>query len=201
MDDEKEEPVFPQVEETVADESEAGVIQDQEQVTEETKETKVPLSALQKERRKRQELENRLQYLESQQKQEPDTSKYESATKEDLSKKEFDIIRKIEETNWVKSNADKYERLNELLPEFLKQRPHLALAINSRPNRYEEAWELMQALTPKQQAQLKPQGAKKEAPGTPTSVPKGAAMNQAVDVMTMSDAEFNAWRQSKRQGR
>jgi hypothetical protein len=69
------------------------------------------------------------------------------------------------------------------------------------PNRWEEAWELMSALTPKQQQQLKTNPVKRDAPGAPTGVPKAAAINQAVDVMSMSDAEFSTWRQSQRKRR
>ena len=57
---------------------------------------------------------------------------------------------------------------------------------------------LMEALTPKQQAALKPQSAKREAPGSPVGVPKAAGVNQAVDLMAMSDSEYTAWRASKK---
>jgi len=186
------------------------VEQDVEQVLaqEEAKEsqTKVPLSALQKERRKRQELELELQWeKQNNQKhsvQSPppeDTSKYESATREDLSKAQEEAMRAFEEKMWIKQNPEKYEKINEQLPTFLKQRPNLASAINAAGNRYEEAFTLMEALTPKQQQTLtKAATPKKEAPGAPTSVPKVTAMNQAVDVMTMSDSEFSAWRKSQK---
>lgn len=174
--------------------------------------THVPLSALQKERKKRQELEQELQWernraraeAQAQQKpQEEDNSRYESATKEDLTRSQDEAIRIIEEKLWIKSNPEKYEKINEFLPQFLKQRPNLAPAINAAQNRYEEAYTLMEALTPKQQQQIRtaPQQPKKEAPGSPGSVPKAASLNQAVDVMSMSDAEFAAWRQSQRKRR
>ena len=88
-------------------------------------------------------------------------------------------------------------------PKFLKQRPHLAAAIDLAPNRYEEAFELMDKLSPKQKQTLReaPPKPKKEAPNAPGSVPKAAALNEAVDYMKMSDAEFNAWRQEKRRSR
>jgi hypothetical protein len=59
----------------------------------------------------------------------------------------------------------------------------------------------MNALTPKQQEKLKKDSApiiKKEAPNAPGGVPKSTAMNQSVDVMSMSDSEFSAWRQSQK---
>jgi len=180
--------------------------------SQEREEKQVPLSALQKERKKRQDLElqiewerqQRQQSYQPQQPQEEDLSRYESATKEDLNRVQHEAIRVVEEKMWVRSNPEKYERLNEQLPEFLKQRPHLAQAINASPNRYEEAYLLMDALSPREQKQLKvaTQAApKREAPNAPTSIPKAAGINQTVDVMQMSDDEFRAWRSSKKRAR
>lgn len=173
--------------------------------------TMVPLSALQKLREKKRELELELQWerqkhtAASQQKpEEEDNSRYESATREDLKnslrQSQEEAIRAIEERLWIKQNPEKYEKVNEYLPQFLKQKPNLASAINQASNRYEEAFLLMQALSPKQQQQLKKEATqvKKEAPNAPGSIPKAAALNDAVDVMNMSDAEFYAWKQSKR---
>jgi len=186
------------------------VVQEQEntQAVDRETQTQVPLSALQKERKKRQELELELQWerqrqaqLQTQQPQQEDNSRYESATREDLSKAQNEIVRVVEEKSWIKNNPEKYEKLNEYLPDFLKQRPNLASAINSATNRYEEAYTLMEALTPKQQQQLKVTPKKKEAPNSPGGIPKAAALNQAVDVMTMSDSEFSAWRSSQKKRR
>jgi len=107
-----------------------------------------------------------------------------------------------QQKKWIKDNPEKYEKINEYLPQFLKQRPNLASAINSASNRYEEAYELMDKLTPKQQQQFKaPAVPKKEAPGSPSGIPKAAALNQAVDVMGMNDTEFAAWRNSQKKRR
>ena len=178
--------------------------------------TMVPLSALQKARDKKRELELELQWerqerqrlMQSQQPQKPieeDNSRYESATREDLSRSQEEAIRVIEERLWVKQNPEKFEMINDQLPTFLKQRPNLALAINQSANRYEEAYTLMTALTPKQQTQLRkdssPPVPKKEAPNAPGGVPKAAALNEAVDVMNMNDKEFAEWRASKRKRR
>jgi hypothetical protein len=60
----------------------------------------------------------------------------------------------------------------------------------------------MNALSPKQKTALKPNAAlKKDAPGSPTSLPKAAGMNQAVDVMAMNDTEYLAWRKAQKQHR
>jgi len=169
--------------------------------------TQVPLSALQKERKKRQELELELQWERKRMQQAPqpepeeDNSSYESATKADLRFSKNEAIKEIEERMWVKANPEKYEEINEFLPQFLKQRPHLARAINDSPNRYEEAYLLMTALTPKQQAQVKQQVPKRVAPNSPSGVPKAASLNASIDVMNMSDQDFSKWRQDQRKRR
>jgi len=179
----------------------------EQEIEEHESRTKVPLSALQKERKKRQEAEIRLEYYEKQNalKQAPveeDTSQYESATRADLKSAQDQAIQIIEERMWIKNNPEKYEKINELLPQFLKQRPNLARAINDAQNRYEEAWELMDKLSPKQQSQLsRVAPPKKEAPNAPTGIPKAASLNAAVDVMSMSDQEFYKWRQEQKRRR
>ncbi len=210
-----EEAVEPQAEpiEQIMDQAEAdtNVQEDNEYVEQSTEKTMVPLSALQKLREKKKELELELQWerqknaqvaQSAQKPQEEDNSRYESATREDLTKSQEEIVRIVEEKSWIKNNPEKYEKVNKLLPQFLKQRPNLASAIDQATNRYEEAYTLMEALTPKQQQQLKQSTQpKKEAPNAPGGVPKAAAMNEAVDIMSMSDAEFSTWRQSKKKRR
>jgi hypothetical protein len=181
---------------------------------EQPKDEHVPLSAHLKERRKRQEIEQELRwYKEQAQRQqpaqaapEPDESLQEPVIREDLGKFKQDfkkeVKREVFEDEWKKHNPEKLAEINENLQEFLKQRPHLARAIEDAPNRFEEAWTLMDALSPKQKVALRPAvTAKKDAPGNPSGMPKAAAMNQAIDVMAMSDSEFNAWRNSQRKRR
>lgn len=174
----------------------------------EQKEDHVPLSALQKERRKRQEIEQELRWhkeqmmkASAQEAQEPDDTIYEAATKGDLGKVRQQVIREVQESTWIKQNPEKAAEINERLAEFLKQRPNLASAIESAQNRYEEAWELMDKLTPKQKVALRNPMPKKDAPGNPAAIPKAAALNETIDFSGMTDAEFNAWRKSKRQRR
>lgn len=193
--------------EEVVESMQQDVAEDTRPEVREQEEKRVPLSALQKERKKRQELEMQIEWERQQRNQpqqapkEEDTSRYESATKEDLSRSQHEAVRIIEEKIWIKNNPEKFERVDEYLEEFLKQRPNLRSAIRDATNRYEEAFTLMEALTPKQKQQLKAPTPKKDAPGNPASVPKGAALNQAIDVMSMSDHEFTAWRSSQKRRR
>ena len=175
---------------------------------EQPRKTMIPLSVAQKLREQKRELELELQWERQRNAQaaapkppEDDNSRYESATREDLNIAQQQAIQVIEERRWIKENPEKYERVNQDLPQFLKQRPNLARAIGEATNRYEEAYELMDKLTPKQQQQLKVQAPKREAPNAPGGVPKAAAMNDAVDVMGMNDSEFAAWRKSKQRRR
>jgi len=198
------------VQEVVAEEAvEQPVFQEEQQqadvpVQEQIREENVPLAALQKERRKRQEVEQELRWHKDQmmaKNPEPNHESYESlleaATKEDLVKVKQQVIRDVQESSWIKANPEKVADINDKLSEFLKQRPNLASAIEAASNRYEEAWELMDKLSPKQKIALKAAPLKKDSPGNPASVPKAAAINQVLDFSSMSDSEFNAWRKSK----
>lgn len=187
-------------------------VQEDNDQAERPEKTMIPLSVAQKLREQKKELEYRLQWSEQEREKalnrapappkEEDNSRYESATREDLSRSQEEAIRVIEERLWIKQNPEKYENVNQNLPQFLKQRPNLASAIANSTNRYEEAHTLMTALTPKQQQQLaKTSVPRKEAPGAPGGVPKAAALNDAVDIMSMSDTEFSAWRQTKKRKR
>ena len=206
---EPQEQIVDDQEEQVAPEPEVDQQDDSESNTEPR--TMVPLSALQKQRQKTKELELELQWERQRGKQhdatpppppEEDRSKYESATREDVSRSQDEAVRIVEERLWIKSNPEKHAYVDEHLQNFLKQRPNLTTAIMSSTNRYEEAYTLMNALTPKQQQQMRaPPLQKRDAPNAPTGVPKAAALNQAVDVMSMSDSEFTAWRQAQKRRR
>ena len=205
----EEEVVSPQEEQEVVEQVVEGmqeVSEQHEQESREVEEKQVPLSALQKMRKRAQEAEMRAEILEKYQRQQPkqqepeeDLRRYESATIADLERVQEQSVRIAEERFWIRQNQERYEYVNENLDKFLKQRPNLAHAINSASNRYEEAWTLMEALSPKQRKQMvAPSPVKKEAPNSPSGVPKAAAMNQAVDLMSMSDKEFAEWRASQK---
>jgi len=188
--------------EEMPEEIEEVVQVEQDEQEEQGNDTRVPLVALQKERKKRQELERELE-IERQKKSAPveeDLTRYESVTREDLSVSKQEMLREVEEKLWIKQNREKYEFVNENLDNFLKQRPNLISAIKESDNRYEEAFTLMQALTPKQQRQLSTVTSKqmREAPQSPSSIPKAAMMDDTVDVMQMTDDEFRVWRRAQK---
>lgn len=197
-----------------APETEAEVEVQDEVSGEDSEKAKVPLHVVQKLRDKKKEIELELQWQKQKtaeleaamQKQqlpkEDDSSKYESATRADLSQSQMDAVRIVEERLWIRQNPEKFEMVSQNLEKFLQQRPNLRSAIKDSFNRYEEAYDLMTNLNPQKQQPAKTQSQpKKEAPNSPGGVPKAAAMNEAVDVMNMSDQEFSAWRASKRKRR
>jgi len=207
----------PQVEEeveAVTEDYEAEVVEETESSESEVEETRVPLSALQKERRKRQDAEARIQraeietqYLKEQYSKQPpevaeeDYSLEESVTKGDLNattkQTKAEIKREITEDLWVKANAEKAEYVTEHLDNFLAKKPNLTSAIQGANNRYEEAWLLINALSPKQRKEVT-QPRKKVAPNSPSTIPKASSINEVTDVMSMSDEEYRTWRRSKR---
>lgn len=200
-------PVQPEAAQEVVEEVVHDQPQEMVEAQEEVREESVPLAALQKERRKRQEMEQELRWHKEQMmskrapEPEPDDSIYEAATKEDLGKVRQQVIRDVHESTWIKQNPEKAAEINERLAEFLKQRPNLASAIENAQNRYEEAWELMDKLSPRQKMALRTQAPRKDAPGNPAAIPKAAALNEAIDFSNMSDTEFNAWRASQKKRR
>ena len=205
-----EEAVQPQTEpiEQIMDQQEVGTnVQEgnEEQAEKQSEKTMIPLSVAQKLRQQKRELELELQWERQKAAQaanpapiEDDNSRYESATREDLKTSQEEAVRLIEEKLWIRQNPEKYERVNQELEQLLKLRPNLGVAIKMSSNRYEEAYTLIEALSPKQQIKKTTAAPKKEAPNAPGNIPKGAALNDALDVMNMSDTEFQAWRQSKR---
>ena len=162
-------------------------------------ETQVPLHALQKERKKRQEAEQEVKaYREQQQKAaEPDESRYESATKEDLDRSNAETKREMREEDWAEKHPERAQKIDAELEDFLKLRPNYAHALAASKNRYQEAWLLMNAFGPKEQKEIiaKP---KPQAPGSPSGIPKAAALSQSVDLMAMNDDQFNEWRKEQR---
>jgi hypothetical protein len=198
----------PQAESSVVTETQEGhqeeahVAQEQHSAEEQQEEKHVPLSVVQKERRKRQQLQQELELYKQQhqQPQEEDYSKYESVTREDLGKSQQELLRAVDERNWSSQNPEKAAYVETELEEFLQKRPNLAAAIQNAPNRLQEAYELMSALSARK-AKPKASQPSREAPQSPGTVPKAAALNETVDVMNMSDSDFRNWRQSKRKRR
>ena len=164
----------------------------------------VPLSVVQKERKKRQQVQQELDSLKSTQRPpdnaEEDLSGYESVTRDELGANNAQLQRLVREETWSDRNPEKAIFVEQELENFLQSRPNLAPAISNATNRVQEAWELMNALSGNKNKVVKKTN-RTDAPLSPGTVPKGAALNETTDVMNMSDQEFNQWRKSKRRAR
>lgn len=191
------------------------VVSQETEVQEVKEENTVPLATYTNERKKRQEAQleadwYRQQAMQAQQKQVPeeDEDDYESLTKKDWKKLKEDAKRELQEVtfaaerkrvegDWIAENPEKTAYVDQNLETFLKQNQHLATAINNVPNRYGEAYKLMDALSPKKRKEMETKE-KKPAPNSASAVPKSTAMRNTEDVMTMSDKEFLEYRKSKK---
>jgi len=181
----------------VSEEQEVDASEDQDSQVRSEPQRTVPLEALEAERRKRQELEahNRaLQELMTKSKpqerveDESDDDEDEFITKaemkERLKKVTFTQKREVLEEAFVDSKPEAVELINTHLEGIIKRKPWLAQTIESAPNRYARAYEIVQDYMPKEEKSApaskfsRPQAeAKKivenaQKPGNPTTIAK-----------------------------
>jgi hypothetical protein len=184
--------------EPVSEAAEVDASEDQEtQVRAEPQRT-VPLEALEAERRKRQELEaqNRaLQELMTKSKapekvEEEDDDEDEFITKAEmksrLAKVTFAQKREMLEEAFCDSKPEAVELINTHLEQIIKRKPWLAQTIESAPNRYARAYEIVQDYMPKDEkvapsskfARPKDEAKKivenAQKPGNPATIAKAA---------------------------
>lgn len=158
----------------------------------------VPLEALEAERRKRQELEaqNRaLQELMTKSKapekvEEEDDDEDEFITKAEMKKRldkvTFSQKREMLEEAFCDSKPEAVELINTHLEQIIKRKPWLAQTIESAPNRYARAYEIVQDYMPKDekvapaskfsrpQAEAKKIVENAQKPGNPSTIAKAA---------------------------
>jgi len=158
----------------------------------------VPLEALEAERRKRQDLEaqNRaLQELMTKSKapekaEEEDDDEDEFITKAEMKKRldkvSFAQKREMLEEAFCDSKPEAVELINTHLEQIIKRKPWLAQTIESAPNRYARAYEIVQDYMPKDEKSApagkfsRPQAEAKrivenaQKPGNPATIAKAA---------------------------
>lgn len=159
----------------------------------------VPLEALEAERRKRQDVEAHNRALQDMMlKKEPveqDTDDDEEfITKAELKKRlkeaTFGNKREVLEEAFCSANPQAVEMINKNLESIIKRKPWLAQTIDSAPNRYARAYEIVQDYTPREEtASVKKFSDPKadarrivensQKPGNPTTITKSANMNHA----------------------
>lgn len=185
--------------------SEQEVVQQQEQIETREPERTVPLSALEAERRKRQDLEAQAkvyeQYInQAQQQKEPEQ---EDDTEDLISK--GDALKMVNqymtktkqeflEESFCSSNPGAVQKIEEQLPNLIKNKPWIKDVISNASNRWQRAWELVNDFTPKEQDVLaqnvsvqKKQDAQRiiensKKPGSPSIGGKSVTMSK-VDYM------------------
>ncbi len=179
------------------------VSQDETQKEEET----VPLSAKIAERKKRQEAEQKVLWLEDQmtklqQTQQPQQQPVDNS--EDLltvgqSNNNFaSFKRDILEEFFLEQNPQTIERIKTELPEILKQPGNkwLADSIAQAPNRLQRAEQIMGMFGTKKEALPAPN--RDNTPRSPQSVAKTNKLSIADRIMSMSDQELDDWRVSQK---
>lgn len=170
---------------------------------EETRPSKmVPLEALEAERRKRQDLEahNRAMQDMMLQKRSPEPIENDEDDEEFITKAEmkrrikdatFGNKREVLEESFCTSNPQAVEMITAHLENIIKRKPWLAQTIDSAPNRYARAYEIVQDYMPKEkevtpasrfstpQADAKKIVENAQKPGSPATIAKGSNNSNA----------------------
>jgi hypothetical protein len=174
----------------------------------------VPLTALEAERKKRQEAETQAklyeQYLQQQQAQ-PQPAPVEDGddilTKDEYRQNISQAKREILEESFFTSNPEAVKQINEHLPELMKNKPWIKEAVENAPNRWQRAWELVRDFTPQtaptpqksQDAQRIVDNAQK--PGSPATVGKSATASKVDHMRSMRGTrEWDEYRSKLRRG-
>lgn len=172
---------------------------------EQPQERTVPLSALEAERKKRQEAELRAFYAEQQRMQQPqpqqkdeDEDDYTRQLKASLLSKIKEETRKEREQEFLRRNPDAVSRIEAELPEILKKRPSLAFAIQNAENKYEEAMAIIEDYSTKRNDTQRRIEANSMKPGTPTGAAKSAKLSKSEMIANMSSQDFHQWRKGLR---
>ena len=196
-------------ENTVAQEVTNELVQEapaQEQVQQEQpQERTVPLSALEAERKKRQEAELRAFYAEQQRTAQPPQQKEDDNEDDYTRQLKASLLSKIKEENrrdreqeFLRRNPDAVSRIEAELPEILKKRPSLAYAIQNADNKYEEAMAIIEDYSTRKNDTQKRIEANSMKPGTPTGAAKAAKMGKAEMIANMNSSDFHQWRKQIR---
>lgn len=181
-------------------------IVEEQQVQPEVPETKedrqVPLSALEAERRRRQEAEAENRVYQQLARQ-PEQTKEEDEDEDDwVTKKRYqddlkNIRREVSEETFVTTNPDAYRQIKDRLPGLIEKKPWVEEVIKNAPNRWQRAWELLNDLSSKEQQKPQPQRSQDaerivqnaNKPGSPTSIGKSATMSKVEYMRSIRGSE------------
>lgn len=184
----------------------------------------VPLQALESERRKRQDLEAQNKALQEMMLKSSNTSApveeedddEEFITKAELKKRlkeaTFGNKREVMEEAFCSANPQAVELINKNLEAIIKRKPWLAQTIESAPNRYARAYEIVQDYAPREEvapakkfsdpkADAKRIVENSQKPGNPSTIAKPANMSNADYLRSIGGkAEFREYRKKVMSG-
>lgn len=176
----------------------------------------VPLSALEAERRKRQEAEQQAQWLYQQMNaaqaqyktqqpsQDDDEDEYTKEIKDSLRREVRQEFKSYAEQQYLSQHPEATQALQEHLPRILEQKPWLTEVIKNAPNRYARAMEIINdyaprsAPTPESRRRIEENAQK---PGSPQGVGKTSQLSKLEMISKMSPEEFRDYRKRVRSGR
>jgi hypothetical protein len=172
----------------------------------------VPLTALEAERKKRQEAEYKVQLAEqyhqqyiqqsqsTQKSQDDDEDDYTKQIKQSIRNEVNQELQQKMEQMYVAQNPQVVERINKELEPILKKRPRLAELIKTSENRYAAAMEIIEDYSPKLQPTETERKLEENAkkPGSPQGLGKGSKMTQQEMVRSMSSDDFHRYRRQMR---
>jgi len=176
-----------------------GNVKEAEQV-----ERQVPLKALEAERKKRQEAELKSQWIEqqylqaqAQPKQEEPVDEYEQELEQKLERKFEAKLKNQMEQRFLQENPDVHNQIENVLPDLLKKKPWLAQVIQTAPNRYERAMELINDYRPRaehpNEKRLEENSTK---PDMSSGKGKPSNLGQLEQMRNMDRKSFSQWRAS-----
>lgn len=190
------------VEEVVEVQEEGTVEQTQEQPVESNETGKVVQSVRQDYQSKIDNMERDFQYLRQenerlrtqQPKVEEEDDSEEIITRGELRNAAAGWQKQSVESSWMSSNTDRVNAIKEHLPEVLKKKPWLASVIESAPNRYEQASEIVEMYSLKEKDVGKRVIDNSRKPVNPSGIAKSGGQSNAERLRNMSSSEFRKYR-------
>lgn len=172
----------------------------------------VPLEALEAERRKRQDIEAQYRALQEQKTKPPEDEDDDdfitkAEMKRRLEKVSFTQKREMLEEAYCDSKPEAVELINKHLEDIIRRKPWLAQTIDSAPNRYARAYEIVQDYMPRDekvapaskfsrpQAEAKRIVENAQKPGNPATISKAVNGSNADYLKSIQGkAEFREYR-------
>lgn len=199
---------------TTPEQDETDAASEQTQVSQDQQPRMVPLSALEAERRKRQDLEAKThmlqQHLLESKQQEPEDDPHALVEKGAFKQANEETKRQIREEVFLDTHPETVPNINKYLDKILEKKPWLADSVANAPNRYARATEIINDFKhlveePKQKSQAASDAERlvKNAnkPGSPVDFAKSAVADKTSYLKSIQGTkEFREYRQKVMSG-